>query len=315
MRRYAALTMARDEDLHLRLWHRYYGGQFGAENLFIIDHNSQTHPPKDVLGVDCNVIRLPFDNPIQDPNGDLRKYDEIRFAFISAQISALLRYYDCVVFNDTDELMIVDGPLGLREYLDSLPEIAVRCGIGLEVKHHMATEGAYDFEASLFAQRRYFKYYLNFSKPWIISKPVQITGHGAFSPFHVDPNLLLVHLRWFDYDSTLVRHGRRLDAYAAGRGGLRSRWGQSTDELDENFRGTFRRKIEFTRMGQMPHRAVMEDFLPGYTEQEFSSQNYERKYGKRKELLEVERFIDEKQRLKFQSRIFKFPEGFKGKFI
>jgi hypothetical protein len=315
MRRYAAMAMTRDEDLHLRLWHRYNAAQFGAENLFIIDHNSQTRRPQDVLGIDCNVIRLPFDNPIADPDGDLRKFDEARFMFISAQITALLQYYDCVIFNDCDELMVVDGPMGLREYLDSVPDIAVRSGIGVEVKHHMATEAAYDFDVSLFAQRRYFKYYLNFCKPWITSQPVRITGHGAYSPFHIDPNLLLVHLRRFDFDTSRDRMEHRLEAYAEGRGGLKSRWSESTDDLEETFRRTFRRKIEGTRIGQMPHRSALEEFLPKYTEQEFSTENYERKYGKRMSLLEVTNFIDLQERMKLQRRIFKFPEGFKRKFV
>ena len=315
MRRYAAVTMARDEDLYLKMWHRYYAAQFGAENLFIFDHNSQTHRPEDVIGKQCNVFRIPFDNPIQDPSGALRKFDDARFEFISAQIAGLLKYYDCVIFNDADELLFVDGPQGLRDYLDGLPDIGVRCGIGVEVMHHVPTEAAYDFDVSLFDQRRLFRYNLNFCKPWILSKPVEITGHGAIGPFHIDPNLLLIHLRRVDHQVSRLRHGQRQDAYENGRGGARSRWSKSLDELEDGFRGVFKGRIEPTQMGAMPHRGVLEDFLPKYTTQEFSAQNYERKYGNRQALMQVDKFIDEKPRMKFQKRVFKLPVGFKTRMI
>lgn len=314
-RRYAAVTMARDEGLHLRMWHRYYAAQFGAENLYVIDHNSSTLRPRDVVGDDCNVLRLPFDNPIQDRDGDLRKFDEARFEFISAQVEALLKYYDCVIFNDADEVMFVDGPQGLRDYLDGLPDIGVRCGVGVEVIHHVQTEAAYDFDVSLFAQRRLFRYHLNFCKPWILSKPVQITGHGALSPFHIDPNLLLIHLRLLDHDVSLTRHAQRMDAFDHGRGGLRSRWALTEQEVENTFSEAFQRRIEPTRMGAMPHHDVLERFLPGYREQEFSGANYERKYGKRRALMQVVKFIDEEPRMIFQKRVYKFPEGFKTRML
>jgi hypothetical protein len=315
MRKYAALTMVRDETLHLKLWHRYYATQFGAENLYIIDHNSKRDLPRDVIGQDCNVFRIPFDNSIKDPKGDLRQFDNVRFEYVSAQINALLEYYDCVIFNDADELYFVDGPLGLREYLDSLPDISVRAGVGANVLHHIATEPAYDFDASLFSQRRFFQYNLNFTKPWIISEPCTITGHGVMRPFHIDPNLMLIHLRWFDHTMALERQQLRVDAFAAGRGGMRSKWAESVDDVDMRFQKLMKRSFERTRMGRMPHREFMEEMLPKYTEQEFSARNYAHVSGRADGVMQVSKFVDRQIMYRVQKQVFKFPEGYKTAFI
>ena len=45
------------------IWHRYYAGLFGAENLYVVDHNSVGKRPAAVLGADLNRFRIPFDTP------------------------------------------------------------------------------------------------------------------------------------------------------------------------------------------------------------------------------------------------------------
>ena len=51
-RRYAALTMVRDESFHLTNWHRYYADQFGAENLAVnlaVSLNASDNPTRDEI--------------------------------------------------------------------------------------------------------------------------------------------------------------------------------------------------------------------------------------------------------------------------
>src|ERR1700712_6045729 len=54
--RIAAITFCRDEGRMLPLWIRYYGGQFGVENLFVVDDNSEDGSTDDLA---CNVLHIP----------------------------------------------------------------------------------------------------------------------------------------------------------------------------------------------------------------------------------------------------------------
>lgn len=311
-RRYAALTMVRDENPFLKIWHRYYAHEFGAENLFIIDHNSQTTPPGNVIGQQSNILRLPFDNPTADLDAAKRRFDDARFKFISAQITSLLHYYDCVVFNDVDEVFIPDTPsgIGLQSYLDSLPEIGIRAGMGIEIFQDTDNETAYNPDISLFKQRKYFRYRLNFCKPWIIGTPVEITGHGVFSPFHIDPNLLLIHLHWIDQGLLYERRTQRLNDFEQGRGGLKSRWKDDIAKAGNMLHSVAKTPIS---PEEMPHPDLLEALFPNYRDQAFSSLHYKRHFGQRKRLHEVEKFVSEKDKLAIANKRYQFPKRFEDK--
>ena len=70
-RRVACVTMARDEPLFLPIWFRHYAGEFGAENLFVLDHRSESSPgergehasPKDQVGIDPDADSDVFGAP------------------------------------------------------------------------------------------------------------------------------------------------------------------------------------------------------------------------------------------------------------
>ncbi len=308
-RRYAAVTMVRDETVHLKLWYNYYSKEFGSENIYIIDHNSQRHRPNDVLNIATNVTRLPFTNPVADPTGELRKFDQVRFEFISNKIQGLLKYYDCVVFNDVDEQFIVDSDnaLGLRDYLDSLPDIGIRCGVGIELFQKIGQEQSLKLDMPLFQQRRFFRYNLHFCKPWIISKPTQITGHGAFSPFHIDPKLILVHLHWIDLEITFARQKDRIAAFEEGRGGERSRWKQTLETKKDYFTELSQRQV---CEDIFPHYDFLNTLFPDYQHKEFSEENYKKVRGKRFKTLEVTQFIQPDIKRKLDEPIYKIPDRF-----
>lgn len=311
MRKYAALTMARDETDYLKLWHRYYAKEFGAENLFIIDHNSEHFRPCDVIGEECNSFKLPIDNPLADPDGKKHHFDQIRFKAISAQINALLHYYDCVVFNDADEFFFVDGKMGLRDYLDSLPEIGNRCGFGVDIMHHIKAERPFDVDRPLFQQRRFFRYNVNYSKPWIVAKPTEIRGHGALTPFQIDANLLMCHLRWFDYDIAERTHKLRQAAFAQGRGGRKSRWSVTMDSLDVRFNNSAKLKPQRTRIGQMPHRAALDELFPDHENKLLSDENYQRMWDNGENLITLIKFMTKEDRDRIGAPLYFLPEGFK----
>lgn len=310
-RRYAALTMVRDEDFFLRIWFNYYAGQFGAENLFVVDHNSQEIPPRRVVGDGPTILRLPMTNPVMDPSGAERKFDDARFLFVSSQIEALLQYYDAVIFNDADEIYVTNIAESLKDYLDALPEIGLRAGMGTEVFHDPIREEKYDPAKGIFQQRRYFRYRFLFCKPWVVGESGrEIRGHGARGGFHLDPNLVLVHMHNIDLDQLMRRRQQRLLAFAEGRGGLRSRW---KDHLPKARQQVQRFANIEPQPDDMPHPELLEEIFPGYRDQLFNGENYERREGTRKKIIEVERFVTEDQKEMLFYNRFQYPDRYIGK--
>ncbi|MEM7441498.1 MAG: glycosyltransferase family 2 protein [Pseudomonadota bacterium] len=310
-RRYAAMTMVRDEDFFLRIWFNYYAGQFGAENLFIIDHNSQETPPRKVVGDGPTVLRLPMTNPIIDPTGENRSFDTARFRFVSDQITALLQYYDAVIFNDADEIFVTNTDASLKDYLDSLSDIGLRAGMGTEVFHDPIREPKFDPGKGIFQQRRYFRYRFLFCKPWVVGEPGRkIGGHGARDGFHLDPNLVLIHMHHMDLDQLMRRRRQRLQAFAEGRGGLRSRW---KDHLPKARMQIQRFANIEPQPDDMPHTDLLEELFPRYREQIFDGKNYTRVEGNQKRLVQVERFVTEAHKEMLFTNRFQYPDRYVSK--
>jgi hypothetical protein len=93
--RVAVLSDAVSHDSIFPIWHRYYGGLFGFENLFLITYAGKAAPFRDVkLG---GLIELPMGYE-----------DSLRQAVISRFVSALLPCYETVIRVDIDEFLVVD---------------------------------------------------------------------------------------------------------------------------------------------------------------------------------------------------------------
>ena len=309
-RKYAVLTMAHEETDALRLWERYYAAEFGAENLFVVDHNSTAFPASSVLQADCNILRMPVANPVMDPDGGKRLFDHARFKFLSSTVEALLYYYDCVILGDADEVIVVDpkAGTGLRDYLDGLDDLAIRAAVGIDVIHNHREEPDYALDKPLFEQRSFFRYNLHFTKPRILSEAVEVTGHGAMGPVTIDPNLLLLHLHWVDRRQKLERQRVRLGAFEAGRGGLKSHW--KDDEAETIAR--FDKFLSYAVSEEdMPHHDFLDIMLPGYREKPLSGKNYTRLKGERHRLIELDKFIERDHLLLVEQELHRFPERFK----
>jgi hypothetical protein len=258
-KRVACLTMTRDEDVFLAVWHRYYAGLFGPENLFIVDHNSSASPPAQVLGAgDRNVFRLPFDSPSHMTEGDRFAFDRERFLFVSDLVGALLKYYDTVIFNDTDEVFVADPEVypDLAAYLAANDDEVI-AGIGLEILHDPAEEPPFDPASPVLAQRRCFVYRFHHSKPHILSRPCRIGGHGSRRPFRLDPDLYLMHLKFVDWDRSLERQRKLLGFFQDGRGGERSRWRLDAAEVERRMA----EKLAMPRREGFEHHALLARWL------------------------------------------------------
>jgi hypothetical protein len=231
----ACVTMVRDEDTFLKIWYRYYSGLFGAENCFVIDHNSSTKKPRQILGNEqLSVITIPHESAINAKEGDVYAFDRERFKFISEFIKMLRLYYDIVIFNDADELFLPDPRkyTDLAQYLDKAPQDTVIAGVGIEVYHNLLNkEPAYNFEEKLFKQRANFVYRLHHSKPYIISTDCQIGGHGSTRPVLLDPDLILVHLKYLDASIMRERQALLYSLWQAKKVSDKTRWRFTENEI------------------------------------------------------------------------------------
>ncbi len=256
--------MTKDEEFFLPIWYRYYSAQLGAENVFVIDHDSnQPVQTPGAPGVPLpNVLRLPFSD-VPPPKGKKNTFDANRFSFLSSIVNGLLVYYDTVIFNDTDEMFVPDPARfsSLRAYLDDpRNRFSAIAGMGLEIIHDPETEAPLDVNRPVLSQRRNFLYDVYYAKPHVISKACRLGAHGVSMPFRFDPDLYLLHLKNVDMQNVVARQARLHAAYEQGLGGKDSDW-QLTPEQKEKQFGRF---MALPEAGQeLRHHALMPRFLDG----------------------------------------------------
>ena len=133
----AAVTMAYNEPVFLPLWANYYGSQFGNDHCYVVDHGSDDGSTEGLAGI--NVVRIPR-SPMHDGK---------RANFISNFVSALLEWYDTVIYTDVDEILIPD-PNEFRSLSDFCwrSDLPVVTAIGLDV-YQMPHEKPIDLSKNL----------------------------------------------------------------------------------------------------------------------------------------------------------------------
>lgn len=206
----AAVTMVKDDHVFLRRWLAHYGGQFGREHLYVLSHGNDPETRRIAEG--ANVIHVPFDST-------RTLFDRRRWELLSNFTNGLLRYYNWVLCGDVDELVLVDPEVApdLLTYVTSFrPRFTptVFCPLGIEIIHNPALEpDPVAEDAPILSRRRLFRLNANYSKPCLTRSPIQFSpgGHSCnIDKRTVDPNLYLVHLRFFDHATTMARlEGRR----------------------------------------------------------------------------------------------------------
>ena len=187
--------MAYNEPDYMRIWCDYYGRQLGRRNCYIVDHGSNDGST-DNLG-DINVMRIPR-SPADDPR---------RAAFLSKFCSALLDYYDVVLYVDIDEIAVPDPRYfpDLASFCASVTQPVLNA-IGVNVIHRLHHEVPYDPSRPVLAQRSWIFKASSMCKVVLIRRPVVWAPgfHSADAPVAFS-QLYLFHLRWYDLDSALRR--------------------------------------------------------------------------------------------------------------
>ena len=258
------MTMVKDDQMFLKIWHDYYSGCFGAENCLVIDHGSQDRTElNQIESLGSQVIQLTETGCVLDgqnfqpkrPPGsfvrqtvaDLRlkirgekykmhHFDGFRFSIINQVKDYLLDQYDFVIVTDVDELILpspslhTDLPRYLEDNFSELAKFKAVGGIGIEVFHDISGEAEFDPQRPIFQQRENYYYRVHYSKPNILTDKVWISTHVANIPFVIDSNLLLVHLKLLDQKTCLETHHQRYEMFKDRRVGKRSRWAKVEDQ-------------------------------------------------------------------------------------
>lgn len=207
-----ALTMAYKDYEFLRRWVNYYGRQFGREHLYVFSHGGD--PEHDRIAEGCNVISVP-----RDETG--YKFDQRRWRMINNFSAGLMRYYSWLIVSDVDELVLLDPEAGdnlidyLRRYehggdpekINAIPKSI--SPFGVELIHNPEVEPEpIDPEQPILRKRRVFRANANYSKPCVLRKPANFTmgGHANnHQPRFLDPHLYLLHLRFYDFETSQQR--------------------------------------------------------------------------------------------------------------
>lgn len=202
------VTMVYNDAVFLDFWVRHYEQHTGRENLHVITHG----PDQDYvheIAAGCTILECP-----RDPKNP--RLDQDRFVFINQYCSEMTQVHDRVIYNDVDEIVVLDPDLGtdLVSYIEAKPATdEVITPLGLELMHSKFLENDFDYSRGLFAQRKYIRVNGWYTKPCITSVPIDWgpDGHGADHPkLYLDDNLYLFHLKWFDEQFHIARHQDRL---------------------------------------------------------------------------------------------------------
>ncbi len=199
----AAVTMVRDDVFFLSAWLRHYGGLFGRENCYIVNHGRGSDVAE--LAHGCNLIGIPG-----EPH---RNFDMKRWRLLNNLVMGLRSYYDHVIVGDVDELVVMDPAAGqsLTEFLKAAPLRKVFTPVGLEVIHRIDLEQDPVFDTIL-GPRRHVRPAPHYSKPCVVGAGTKIARGGHFTQYdklHTPDHMYLLHLKFCDFDAYCEAMNRR----------------------------------------------------------------------------------------------------------
>ena len=224
--RVAAITFCRDEGRMLPLWVKYYGGQFGVENLYVVDDNSEDGSTDNLP---CDVLHIP---PIRGG-----KFNSTRMAMVGNLGRSLLQLYDVVIFCDTDEFIVPDPDryASLAEYVEAKSGEGLNAvgSLGFNIVHNVGSEPPLDLSRPLLGQRQLAKFLPLMCKPAIKWVPAHWSSgtHGVRTPYKVDPDLWMFHMKFGDRDHLQEAADHRQRMVEADGRSRDTQWRQGGDTL------------------------------------------------------------------------------------
>ena len=226
--RAVAMTMVRDEADMLPRWIDYYGRQLGMDNLIVLDDNSVDGSTDDLP---CTRYQLPAP-PWK------RRWAKTRSRLVNGLANGLLACNDVVIFTDVDEFLVADPARydGLLDYLAARSDRSVIAPLAFELLHNARLEPALDPTRPVLEQRRFVKFSPGMCKPLLkrTTDAWQRAFHEIHAPFEVDPELWMLHLKYYDEMVLLkVAEARRRVHEEEGRGSVNSFWPKGPEVLQE----------------------------------------------------------------------------------
>lgn len=252
LKKIAVITMARNDDFFLTRWINYYGKELGEENLYIyLDGEDQPFP------ANKGSVNIFHEKRVAE---HVVKAEKRRLGFLSDVAKKLLEKYDIVIGVDADEYLIVDPNTGknLVSYLSEIEIDPCVSGLGIDVGQDRNSEPILDRTKLFLEQRNYALLSSRYTKPSVISKPVnwgsgfhRVKGHN----FKIDPNLYLFHFGSVDYDMILDRFKDK-DRMATGRAGHIKKRARTIDIITNSSAKTDEKWLRMARKLQTYARPI-----------------------------------------------------------
>ncbi|HRV61997.1 hypothetical protein [Albidovulum sp.] len=202
----AVVTMVYDDPEMLRIWVNYYAKFVDRRNLFVVTHGHQPYVAEAAEG--CTIVPVHR----RDPYGMM---DVDRWHFVSEFCSSLTRMFDTVIYNDVDELLVVDPAVSDDPiaYVEQVSDEKVLTAFALEIMHRWTEEHDLDFTRPVLNQRKYVRSNFTYCKPCVVRRPVVWVpdGHGIMHQptLNLIDHLYLFHLKWIDRQFHIERYERR----------------------------------------------------------------------------------------------------------
>ncbi len=230
-RRVAVVTDTTSSRFYFGLWQRYYGAQFGPENLFVVTSDSGLSEFRPLpLGGVWHVTHA-YD-------------DAARARTMSAAVSFLLTSYDYVIRVDVDEFLVPDPRKypSLRDYVEKLtrPYVTAR---GLNV-YQAPDERPIDLEKPiLVTQRRFVRAETALNKTCVTAIALDWgLGMHFASVYPCLGELFLFHLKRADIDM-LVSWGEWMLPQVKGNSDLEKYYGQTRNSYMDTNKATLNQPL------------------------------------------------------------------------
>jgi hypothetical protein len=256
------IPMVRDDNVMLRKFVSYYGGLFGKEALYIINHGNQQAVREIAAG--CNLIPIP-DNRT---NG----FTARRWRTQNNLMTGLRQWFTHVIVVDVDEFVVVDPASGedLGSFMAKAKARTVRTAFGLEIVHLPDREKD-GIEPHIIGPRRFATINSWYSKPCIISHPTKLSRGGHFASHETldaPASLYLFHMKYCDVDlyaETLDRRGEAIKAQGVSKvreTTTNRQWFANNRDDDATFKEFSERIIDSSFDFSMHRKMMQNTFRP-----------------------------------------------------
>jgi hypothetical protein len=197
----AAITIVYNESVNLPIWVKYYGGLFGYENLYVLDHGSDDGSTTGLGAV--NVIKVPR-----------KGFDEVEKTSILTSFQAgLTSAFDSVIVSDCDEIIAPD-PARYRDLNDYIARMEGNYvnAIGIDILHIITEELPLDLSRPIMSQRSVGRFNAPACKNLLTKIPIKwLPGlHSSNMTPRFDIDLFNFHLKAIDYGIATARQAVNL---------------------------------------------------------------------------------------------------------